>query len=107
MRKFLISGREKFGVQQLPPFNLLKPEELDRHVLPFVTRRWKMIGHESAQKFALGDAMIGGMGLKMPFGGVIESCWIWACRCHPRMFECQNGVHVWNAPKLYLGDDFD
>ena len=26
-------------------FNLLKPEELDWRVVPFVTRRWKMIGH--------------------------------------------------------------
>ena len=43
VRKFLISERENFGVQQLPLVNLLKPEELDWQVLPFVTRRWKMI----------------------------------------------------------------
>ena len=33
------SERENFGVQQLPLFNLLKPEELDWGVLPFETRR--------------------------------------------------------------------
>ena len=25
------------------------------------------------------------MGLKMPFGGMVEICRRWACRCHPRV----------------------
>ena len=47
-----------------------------------------MIGHQSAQKFALGDVMIDGikgMGLEMPFGEMMKSFWRWACRCHPKM----------------------
>ena len=32
------------------------------------------------------DRNLSGMGLKMLSGMVIESCWRWACRCHPRMF---------------------
>ena len=35
-------------------------------------------------KFALGDVMVEGMGLKMPFGEVMEICWRWAYRCHPK-----------------------
>ena len=38
-------GRADFGVQQLPLFNLLRPEDVDWRDVPFVIRRWKMIEH--------------------------------------------------------------
>ena len=48
------------------------------------------------------------MGLKIPFGEMLEYYWRWACRCHPRMFvvnhknKHQNGVRIWNVSELYL-----
>ena len=71
-----------------------------------------MIGHQSARKFAFGDVMVEGMGLKMPFGEMMERCWRWACRCHQKMIvelnlkeklnKYQNSVCDWSVSELYL-----
>ena len=60
--------RANFGVQQLPLFNLLEPEELDWKVyLSRLEGKWRL-DTRVPKKFALGDVMVEGMGLKMPFG---------------------------------------
>ena len=59
--------RANFGVQQLPLFNLLEPEELDWQVFRSQLEGKRRLDTRVPKKFALGD-VIEGMGLKMPFG---------------------------------------
>ena len=60
--------RAYFGVQQLPLFNLLEPEELDWQVFLSRLDGKRRLDTRVPRKFALGNVMVEGMGLKMPFG---------------------------------------
>ena len=54
------------GVQQLPLFNLLEPEELDWQVCLSRLEGKRRLDTRVPKKFALGDVMVEGMGLQMP-----------------------------------------
>ena len=56
--------RANFGVQQLPLFNLLEPEELDLQVCLSQLEGKRRLDTRVPKKFALGDVMVEGMGLK-------------------------------------------
>ena len=71
-------GRENFGVQQLPLFNLLTPEELDWQVCLSRLEGKRRLDTRVPKKFALDDVMVEGMGLKMPFGDGLRDA-IWRC----------------------------
>ena len=70
--------RANFGVQQLPLFNLLEPEELDWQVFRSRLEGKRRLDTRVPKKFALGDVMVEGMGLKMPFGDGLKDA-IWRC----------------------------
>ena len=60
--------RANFGVQQLPLFNLLGSEELDWQDCLSRLKGERRLDTRVPRKFALGDVMVEGMGLQMPFG---------------------------------------
>ena len=51
-------GRENFGVQQLPLFNLLEPEELDWQVCLSRLEGKRRLDTKVPRKFALVDVMV-------------------------------------------------
>ena len=68
--------RANFGVQQLPLFNLLEPEELDWQVFRSRLEGKRRLDTRVPKKFALVDVMVEGMGLQMPFGdGLKDAIW--------------------------------
>ena len=108
-------GRENFGVQQFPLFNLLEPEELDWEVCLSwlegkrgLDTRVPVNLHSSKYSWGYGlkDAIwrwynFDGDGLK----DAIQECLL-NCNAVGQKNEYQNGIRVWNALELYLETEF-
>ena len=58
------NARANFGVQQLPLFNLLEPEELDWQVCLSRLEGKRRLDTKVPRKFVLGDVMVEVNGLK-------------------------------------------
>ena len=58
------NARANFGVQQLPLFNLLEPEELDWQVCLSRLEGKRRLDTKVPRKFALGDMMVDVNGLR-------------------------------------------